>query len=958
LPIPNPIRGKRTNEELFFEYYPQILEWASQLAHLDRADAEDLVQDFYIQVKCINMSLAEVDEIEPYLFKILRNLHYTRLRRKGRSPISEISIAEYDSLERGLVAVDRRDLFLVHANLKEICEYACQRKSTAIRASIFILRFFFGYRPSDVMKVVLASRTAVDRSLQLARREALEYLDRPHANSSVTHQEQQTISTDTGSDPSHALFLELRRIIFSFCEGSCFERGVLEQRYQAKSPVRFTIQELSHLVSCKTCLDRVNAVLGIPLLDSRSPDDTIGRDNPPGSGDSAPRLTITRGRKRGAGPKEREALDRRMQEFLEHRPTRLEIAVNGETRTSQRVTAEVNELHLKLNAVEEPKFVEVFSEQGVRLAYLHVTEPTLYPSLEQRQHIALSDGRSLDLTLAFASDLPTVRVVYNDPIFAQVLAFDDDTDALDVDESSIKDSCQVDRITEPKSVIQLPVQHWITFKGLKFFKVPTLHMNPLFTSVIVLALASVFCLFLWLRNGPGITSSAFLARAQMRDSSVAANPQPGVIFQKVSIKTPTGTTETTLYRDVQHRRRTREHGLDANDSRLRDKLKTAGIDWNDPLSTATYRDWRDHEAITSDSVKRTGNNLLTLTTVVNDNAVISQSLTVRETDYHPVERTIELRNYGTVEIAELDYSVLPWNSVNPDLFEPLAAAPSMLGGDVRASILPHLPATLTPIQIDEAELAVRLVLNRLHLDSSGRIALSQSAEGVHVQGIVETDDEKRQLQSELYLVPHVRSSILTVREMASKPGAGSEVTSIRQSSVDVAQPSAIEKYFDERGIDRTAVSVSAQRFVDSSITVGRESRAISDLLDRFASRDALSGPARTSLSELLIQHKAALLAALGKEERELVVLQLIPHPVSEAGEVQSNTDALKLAAERNFNLSVELTSGSATTQRSAQSLAPQLADSIAQLRAVVLHISAAQLHPPSSANSAVATQNR
>ena len=89
-----------------------------------------------------------------------------------------------------------------------------------------------------------------------------------------------------------------------------------------------------------------------------------------------------------------------------------------------------------------------------------------------------------------------------------------------------------------------------------------------------------------------------------------------------------------------------------------------------------------------------------------------------------------------------------------------------------------------------------------------------------------------------------------------------------------------------------------------------------------------------------------------------MVLQLIPHPVSEAGEVQSNTDALKLAAERNFNLSVELTSGSATTQRSAQSLAPQLADSIAQLRAVVLHISAAQLHPPSSANSAVATQNR
>jgi len=112
------------------------------------------LQDFYVQVKCINVPLADVDEIEPYLFKILRNLHYTRLRRKGRSPISEISIAEYDSLERGLVAADRRDLLIVHADLREICEYACQRKSTAARASIFILRFFFGYRPSELMKLL------------------------------------------------------------------------------------------------------------------------------------------------------------------------------------------------------------------------------------------------------------------------------------------------------------------------------------------------------------------------------------------------------------------------------------------------------------------------------------------------------------------------------------------------------------------------------------------------------------------------------------------------------------------------------------------------------------------------------------------------------------------------------------------------------------------------------------
>jgi DNA-directed RNA polymerase specialized sigma24 family protein len=67
--ILHPIRGRRTNEELFFERYSQIFGWALQLVHSNRTDAEDLVQDFYIQVMRINVALAEVDEIEPYLFK-------------------------------------------------------------------------------------------------------------------------------------------------------------------------------------------------------------------------------------------------------------------------------------------------------------------------------------------------------------------------------------------------------------------------------------------------------------------------------------------------------------------------------------------------------------------------------------------------------------------------------------------------------------------------------------------------------------------------------------------------------------------------------------------------------------------------------------------------------------------------------------------------------------------------
>ena len=129
--MPNifPIRGQRSNEELFFMHYPQLLKWALQLSHFDRDNAEDLVQDFYLQISNINVVLAEVDELEPYLFKVLRNLHYSRSRRQGKNSHHDISIVDFDSLEQGLAAVDRNDLLLVHANLKLICEFACQRKS-------------------------------------------------------------------------------------------------------------------------------------------------------------------------------------------------------------------------------------------------------------------------------------------------------------------------------------------------------------------------------------------------------------------------------------------------------------------------------------------------------------------------------------------------------------------------------------------------------------------------------------------------------------------------------------------------------------------------------------------------------------------------------------------------------------------------------------------------------------
>jgi len=958
---PQPIRKQRSNEELFFDYSAQLLEWATQLTQLNHADAEDLVQDFYIQVSQIGFSLDGVEEVRPYLFKILRNLHYSRLRQRSKIPISDLSALDYDSVEKSLGAVDWRGLFLVRANLKQLCEFACQRRRTARAASIFLLRFFLGYYPSEVMKVVQTTRVGVDKALQYMRREAQHYLDNATSAPATSPQQSDVSSSTQVTDHSGALFLELQERIFSSCEGPCFDPDALKQHYEEQPAKQFTVAELAHLVSCATCLDRVNGILGLPRIDDRSPDDTIGRNNPPSGGSTeGPRLSLRRTKQKSESDS-RKKLERKRLDWFEHRPASLEIAVNGETRTSQKITAEVSELHLKPNRAETLDFVEVFSEQGMRLLYLHVLEPSLCPGLQQRQMVNLSDGRSLSVTLSFAGGLPTVHVVYRDPVFAQLAetADEDDLPVLRAEKTNNADSDDASDSSQPGSILKFPARDGLFFS---LYAKPSRtwfpRMSPLFATGLALAFASIICFVLWSRSGPGVSAHDLLLHAQKQEATVALNHPTGVIVQKVRIKTPMRATERTLYRDVQHKRHPKDRALDASDAKLKAELAAAGVDWNDPLSPDTYRDWRNREFIQGDTVKRTGDNLLTLTTKVSDGEVLSESLTVRASDFHAVEKTIELRNYGTVEIAELNYNVLPWSAVNPDWFEPLAAAGSATSSDVHASLLPRISLRLSDLELDETELEVNLALSHLHADTSERLEIARGEDGIHVNGIVETTARKREIEAGLRLIPHAISFVRTFEEAERQPLAGSSaVTSIRENSV-VAEPSPLEKYLLARGMSQAAVSQVYKEFFSASVAVNQNSRSLADLLHRFASGEQLTPAARSALEQLIRQDEAGIDAALAQQASLVHKLGIVGGRSTQENSSNSSVDVLRTAAVRNIALSNELINSSAVQPRSAEVIATDLSASIKQMQSIVVHLPNQQLHQVSTSTSSIPKAQR
>jgi len=324
----------RTNEEVFFDYYPRLLEWATQITHNDRAEAEDLVQDFYLRVTCITRPIDEIEQPESYLFRVLRNLYLARVRRSGRNPLNNLSIVDYDSVEHGLAVADRGELLFVRDHLRKICRYACERKSTVRSASVLILRFFHGYYPTEVMKILQAKRSSVDMLLQAARNEARLFLKRPEAIRCIVPSDNQSFSFSKKGESTHQLFRELQEAIFNAVEGKCLERAEIERRHGSlNAPSSLSTQELSHLVSCRTCLDRVNKILDLPSLAERSPEDGIDRDNTSGpggmngSGSAGTRKKLAR-----RGPFIRK-LERRAREHFEHRPSNLEIVVRANNST-------------------------------------------------------------------------------------------------------------------------------------------------------------------------------------------------------------------------------------------------------------------------------------------------------------------------------------------------------------------------------------------------------------------------------------------------------------------------------------------------------------------------------------------------------------------------------------------------------------------------------------------------
>jgi hypothetical protein len=455
-----------------------------------------------------------------------------------------------------------------------------------------------------------------------------------------------------------------------------------------------------------------------------------------------------------------------------------------------------------------------------------------------------------------------------------------------------------------------------------------LRMKPILIGALAILLG--LGVFLASRKPPktnDVTVHAFLNGVQASDHDRIVG-EPGVAIQKISVRTPQSSFEHTVYYDLQRRRHAKEDRIDAGEEQVRLELAAAGVDWQEPLSGASFVSWYMQTANHRDDVTNDGKGLLTLTTTVDAGTVADESLTVRRSDFHPVARSVRLRDSGTIEIAELDYTVVAWSAINESIFESSRQQTSPV------LAMPNLPSRQT---LDEAELNARLVLCGLDADSAEQLAFSRSSEEVEIRGVVETEERKRQLLAALRSVPYVQVSIFSADDMTSRPTAAQLGRNIREAYTDVSGPSPLSVMYQAHDRAEEDASQASQQLLDVTLTIQQESSTITGLFRRFPAESDLSDRSRAMLAELLTRHFDKLDNALTAEEHLARTFEAITGQAPDGIPAQhaSGAESLSAAAVRNRALITELISGSKTSLRTAREIVPEILESIAEVRGLV-----------------------
>lgn len=883
-----------------------MLGWSLHLTGGDRTAAEDLLHDVYILFSLHRPDISSIDNLEGYLYTMLRNLHISRLRRAARSPLKQLSVIDFDSAERVLHTLTTEDRVLVQDQLRAVCRYACARKEKAKAACALILRFFHGYYPSEVARVLRTTRQAVDVRLLRARNEVKLFLENPRALGLLEGRPPVGSAPAGFARPADDFLDELRQTVYQSRLGPCLSRPRLKELYRPDAETQPEQAQLAHVVSCPECLDEVNRLLGIPRLSERHPADSITRDSRGGRGGGGRPGGASGG---GVPPQKMKRLRRSAGEVFEHKPQELCVSVNGHVRGSHRVNSERSELSLVVETAEPISFVEVFSEQDVRLLMLPVTAPPAGTG-EQAAGVGLSDGRRLDISLKFQSPWPAVHVLYCDPTYREVEELA--SEPLKLDEAILSGAAEA--VGHPDGQEHRPGIPGVIGARVKELLSGGFRLRPgAVTAALAILLTTT--LLVWRLQGPVSVSAAELL-SRSASAEEAGNPgavthsiirleerEPGGRVRsgrqiQVWRSAGEGLTVRRLYdergqlmagewrsadgsRAVYLSPQARADGRDANDASWKvDDVWRLGLSARD----FTVLIGRDANA----RVEEKGDSYLLIYEGGAERAVrglVRATLVLNRRNLRATEQSLTVRQ-GESErdfiFTELLYESWPKGSAPPKVFErdaefgdagavgegqPAASVTTSSKAEAHTSSAPDERAAMA------LEVEVLKLLNQAGADLGEQVSVARTPRGsLRVQAVVDTEERKAQILSALAPVMAERAVVVDVvtaveaqrrKTQTQQPPGQTTERRFEPGDAQVPADTELRRHLRSRGGDDGQLEADVQSFSVRASTHARNALqhawALKRLVGRFSAQevDSLDTASRLKWLSMVREHAEA-----------------------------------------------------------------------------------------------------
>jgi DNA-directed RNA polymerase specialized sigma24 family protein len=957
-----PARRAQRPEELLETYYGQLLQWGTLITRGDEVMARDIVHDLCLHFTLAQPDLNHVENLDGYLYTSLRHLYLSALDKASREATRLLSVAEYDSIHFAPRSGSPELLLQRQNDIRRICSYAIWRKETSKSASYLTLLFFHGYSRSEIAALACAPLAAIYNKLKIARQELKAHLAQSNSLSIARGDNPPVPALRVTPVPFAELFDELRTTILGARSTDCLAADSLLAHYPSTGPKPISCSLLSHIVSCERCLTLLDRHLQRPTSSDREPplDSMGGSDFKRGSNASGGDYRLFM-----------RSVRWRRDRVYEHRPQALSITVNGKITAFHDVQSERSTLCSRIENPESAQFVEVFSDQQIRLAMLPVGERPPTGQHSQTQRIALSDDRWLELTLRFDGLGLHSEVTYVDPTLAATTVSDDAEELpLPAASTEFAETIWFSPATTHNSwhtrVLEA-LRRMLGQRGLAWSAM-----------VVIAAIAGTVAYrqLAWHWNPDELLAKSKQVESADLDGFVEHRVLDLQAAAADGIPVLKGTIDLWQGRNGRHLRRLYDSSkhLLAEDWQTRDghqgSVITPDADhlpaearaliglgvWRQDVSAGAFEAIAPHQL----TMHRTANNYEITTTASNGLHFASATL-VLDRRLHAIGEILRIQSgnsVSTVRLVEAAYERRPLASVPDSAFEP-----SDLGS--RSEFQPQSPSSAQPfaqsnpfgsdVRTAELEVAVLAQLNRIGADVGEPLKVERTAnEHIRVDGVVEDADRRRQIVTALEAIPDRRLlDVLVVSQLDIKvPHGLSKLRTSHATSVYTVENSQspadalIRNHLSREGLSSDRISALAAQFTRD--TLGHAQHALQEAyaLDRLGSSFS-----STELREMdaASDHQWAQMAAwhasvLNRELRALHdqlvqltpvetqdstthnVSRMIQHPDEFAHTVHSMLQEVQLLNKRT---ALAFTSGSVTAHGSdAATLVREAAQSI------------------------------